>query len=60
MNIEWVSKKNGGKVVKFNSKESFVVTESGEKISGDLINIIPEQRASDIFYNSKLCFNTWI
>ena len=58
-NIEWISKKNGGKVVKFNSKENFVVTESGEKISGDLINIIPEQRASDIFYESKLINDDW-
>ena len=58
-NIEWVSKKNGGKIVKLDSKKKFVITESGEKISGDLINIIPEQRASNIFFKSNLIKDDW-
>ena len=58
-NIEWISKKSGGKIIKLDSKKKFVVTENGEKISGDLINIIPEQKASDIFFSSNLIKNDW-
>ncbi len=46
--IEWVQGDLGGKVVKVDPKEKVVVTSSGEKIKGDVINFIPHQKAGDL------------
>ena len=52
--IEWVQADLGGKVVKIDPKEKVVVTSSGEKIKGDVINFIPHQKAGEIVLASGL------
>ena len=48
--IEWISKKDGGKVINVNN--GVVTTEGGLKFSPDFLHIIPNQKASEIFHNS--------
>ena len=55
--IEWISKKDGGKVV--NVKNGVVSTETGLKFSPDFLHIIPNQQASEIFHNSGLTSDDW-
>ena len=55
--IEWISKKNGGLITKF--EESHVINSDGEKINGDFIHIIPEQQAGKIIFDSKLSDSDW-
>ena len=55
--IEWISKKEGGKVI--NVGNGVVTTESGLKFSPDFLHIIPNQQASEIFHNSELTSNDW-
>ena len=55
--IEWISKKNGGQITRFEKKKVF--NSDGEKIKGDFIHIIPEQKAGKIIFDSKLCNNDW-
>ena len=40
--IEWISKKDGGKIE--NVKNGVVTTENGLKFSPDLLHIIPNQK----------------
>ena len=58
--IEWIPKDKGGRVKQLESKKKIVHTYSGEKVKADFINIIPEQKCSDIFQNSYLTDNDWI
>ncbi len=55
--IEWVSKKKGGQISRFEKKKVF--NSNGEKIEGDFIHIIPEQKAGKIIFDSKLCSSNW-
>ena len=57
--IEWIPRSKGGEIVKLNHKDKIVYTKSNEKIKADLINIIPNQKASDIFFTSNLIDNEW-
>lgn len=57
--IEWISQKEGGSVVEFDSKSKIVHTEYAGKFKGDLINIIPNQRAADLIINSELIKDDW-
>ncbi len=55
--IEWISKKKGGLITKFEKRK--VINSDGEKINGDFIHIIPEQKAGEIIFNSNLCDSDW-
>ena len=55
--IEWISKKDGGKIE--NVKNGVVTTENGLKFSPDLLHIIPNQKASDLFNDSRLITDDW-
>ena len=55
--IEWVSRKNGGKVVFFDRKSNLVKNDQGELFKADFINIIPDQKAAPIIFNSNLVSN---
>ena len=55
--IEWVSRKNGGKVVFFDRKKNLVKNDQGELFKADFINIIPDQKAAPIIFNSNLVSN---
>ena len=55
--IEWISKKDGGKVINVNN--GVVTTEGGLKFSSDFLHIIPNQQASEIFHNSGLTSDDW-
>ena len=55
--IEWISKKDGGKVINVNN--GVVTTEGGLKFSPDFLHIIPNQQASEIFHNSGLTSDDW-
>ena len=55
--IEWINKKDGGKVINVNN--GVVTTEGGLKFSSDFLHIIPNQQASEIFHNSKLTSDDW-
>ena len=55
--INWISRKEGGKVLSIKNKE--VLTEKGLKFSGDIINIIPDQKASNIIHQSELINEDW-
>ena len=55
--IEWISRNNGGMLSKFNV--NYVVNNNGEKVKGDFIHIIPEQKASKIIFDSKLSEKDW-
>ena len=57
--IEWISKDKGGKVIKFLPSEKTLFLESGEIIKSDFINIIPDQKASDLLFKSKLISSDW-
>ncbi len=52
--IEWVSRKDGGKVTYYDHKNKFVKTSSGNRFFADFIHIIPNQQASKIITNSNL------
>ncbi|MAI29016.1 MAG: hypothetical protein CMP38_02285 [Rickettsiales bacterium] len=55
--IEWISKKKGGLITKFEKNK--LINSDGEKINGDFIHIIPEQKAGKIIFDSKLCDDDW-
>ena len=55
--IEWISKKDGGKILNVNNGE--VETDSGLKFSSDFLHIIPNQKASELFYDSELISDDW-
>ncbi len=55
--IEWISKKDGGKIINVN--DGVVTTEGGLKFSSDFLHIIPNQQASEIFHNSGLTSDDW-
>ncbi len=57
--IEWVSRSDGGQVVEIDSNNKIVKTKNGQKYKGDIIHIIPDQKASDLFFQSKLISNDW-
>ncbi len=44
--IEWVSKSNGGDVVRLDPHKKEVVTKNGDTIKADVINYIPAQKAN--------------
>lgn len=58
--IEWISKNNGGEVVEFNQNKKEIYTKSAGKFKGNLINIIPEQKAGQLLQSSNLVFNDWV
>ncbi len=55
--IEWIPRKKGGKVIFFDPKKKFVINDQGQTFSGDFIHIIPDQKASNIFFESRLLDN---
>ncbi len=57
--IEWISRKNGGKVEKVDIRNKSVTTNNGSVFKADLIHIIPEQRASEIMFKSNLVKKDW-
>ena len=57
--IEWIPRSKGGIVNEFNSKENYVVLKSGQKVFGDFFNLIPDQKASDLIFNSRLSSQDW-
>ena len=55
--IEWISRKKGGLINRLEKNQ--VINNDGEKIKGDFIHIIPEQKAGKIIFDSKLCNSDW-
>jgi len=57
--IEWISRKNGGKVKELDLKNKVLVTEGGQKFKGNYINIIPNQKASNILLQKEKTSDDW-
>ena len=55
--IEWISKNKGGLITRFEKRK--VINSYGEKVDGDFIHIIPQQKAGKIIFDSKLCSSDW-
>ena len=52
--IEWVSRKNGGKVVIYDHKNNFVKNDQGQTFKANFINVIPDQKAGKVIFDSRL------
>ena len=52
--IEWIPGSQGGKVAAVDAKKMTVKTKDGETIKGDVINIIPPQKAANISQRAGL------
>jgi len=57
--IEWIPRKNGGQIKKFNKDSNEIINSFGERIKADFINIIPNQKAASIFFKSNLIYKDW-
>ena len=57
--IEWINRKNGGKVVELDLKNKILLTEGGEKFKGHFINIIPNQKASNSLLERDKTLEDW-
>ncbi len=57
--IEWVSKSNGGEVVKLDATNRTVVTADGTVHKGDVINIIPPEKAGQFAIKNGLNEGDW-
>ncbi len=57
--IDWISRKDGGEVIKFDEKNKTLTTKSGQKFVGDFVNIIPPQKAADVITDSELILDDW-
>ena len=57
--IEWISKSNGGKVQEIDLSSQTLKTQTGLTFRGDLIHLIPDQRASLIFKENDLIQDDW-
>ena len=55
--IEWISRDSGGLLKEYN--KDLVINNKGEKIEGNFIHIIPEQKAANIFDDSELTQTSW-
>jgi sulfide dehydrogenase [flavocytochrome c] flavoprotein subunit len=55
--IEWISRKKGGLINRL--EKNRVINNDGEKIDGNFIHIIPEQKAGKIIFDSKLSNSDW-
>lgn len=55
--IEWIPRNKGGKVVFYDHKSSLIKNERGDSFKADFINIIPDQKASNILFESNLISN---
>ena len=58
--IEWVSGPEGGAVTQIDAKAMTVTTKSGEKIKGDVINIIPTNTANALTKRTGLTDSDWV
>lgn len=52
--IKWVSKSNGGTVVKVDAASKTVTTDNGTTYKADVLNIIPPQKAGKIAFTAGL------
>lgn len=52
--IEWVPANKGGKVTAFDASIKTLVTASGNKVKGDVVNIIPAERAGKFAVDTGL------
>ena len=57
--IEWVPSKNGGKVVKLDASNHAVITSDGQTHKGDVINIIPPEKAGQFALQNDLADDKW-
>lgn len=57
--IEWVSKSKGGEVVKLDASTSSVITADGTAHHGDVINIIPPEKAGQFAIQNDLNEGDW-
>jgi len=57
--IEWVSKKKGGAVVKLDATNHTVITSNGDVHKGDVINIIPPEKAGQFALQNDLNEGDW-
>ncbi len=58
--IEWISKDGGGEVIQFDNRQKEILTKSAGRFKGNLINIIPEQKAGKLIQDSGLNKNDWV
>ena len=52
--IEWVSRKNGGKVVIYDHKNNLVKNDQGQTFKANFINVIPDQKAGKVIFDSRI------
>ncbi|MDX4050386.1 NAD(P)/FAD-dependent oxidoreductase [Aliarcobacter skirrowii] len=57
--IEWKPAQFGGKVVSVDPKKKLVVTDDGDEIIADVLNYIPNQKASQLAFDSGLVQGDW-
>ena len=57
--IEWVPKKKGGAVVKLDAANHAVITSNGDTHKGDVINIIPPEKAGQFALQNDLNEGDW-
>tara|TARA_B100000287_G_scaffold432583_1_gene492249 strand:+ start:2350 stop:3627 length:1278 start_codon:yes stop_codon:yes gene_type:complete len=55
--VEWIKRDKGGILTNYETK--FVYNNQGQKIKGDFIHIIPEQKAANIIFDSNLSYSDW-
>ena len=51
--IEWIPRNKGGKIIFYDHKNSLIKNERGDSFKADFINIIPDQKASNILFESN-------
>ena len=57
--IEWVPSSNGGKVVQLDAANHAVITADGQTHHGDVINIIPPEKAGQFALQNDLADGDW-
>ncbi len=57
--IEWVPRKDGGQVVKLDATNHSVITADGHVHKGDVINIIPPEKAGQFALQNDLSEGDW-
>ncbi len=57
--LEWISKDKGGEVVKLDAKNHAVITADGTVHKGDVINIIPPEKAAAFALKNDLADGDW-
>jgi sulfide dehydrogenase [flavocytochrome c] flavoprotein subunit len=60
VSVEWVPQKEGGEVTKLDAQNKTVTTATGQVFKGDVINIIPEEKAGKFAVMNGLAEGDWV